>query len=72
MGVFAVDVGVLAVAVGVVAVAVEVAVRAMVAVVVGVTSVKIPLPHPELGSMVKVNPTIVRRGTKRAIMPRRR
>ncbi len=60
-----------AVEVGVLAVAVTVSVGTVVAVMVGVTSGKIPLPHPELGTIMRVNPTIIRMGRKRAIRANR-
>src|ERR1035441_9057180 len=50
------------------AVEVIVAVGTVVAVAEPVTWGKIPLPHPELGSIAKVNATIIRMGRKRAIL----
>jgi len=47
---------------------VEVEVALVVAVAEPVTSGKSPLPHPELGSIVNVKATIVRRGRKRAAL----
>ena len=61
-----VDVAVGAVEVGVPAVAVTVLVGAVVVVADALTSGNSPLPHPELGSIMKVNTTIVRMGMKRA------